>query len=144
MLQENIQETGSILMKQRGNESPADLSSRFAELSPAKRALLQQRLKRKRLDLVIQSDDSSPRRHRSSTPLSFSQQRLWFLDQYEPNRSVYNVTSALRLKGRLDIDALEQSIAEIIRRHEALRTTFANVDGEPLQVIAPALNDSLP
>ena len=70
-------------------------------------------------------------------PLSFSQQRLWFLDQYEPNSSVYNIPSALRLRGFLDIGVLEQSLNEIIRRHESLRTTFSMVDGEPVQVIAP-------
>jgi hypothetical protein len=69
---------------------------------------------------------------------------LWFLDQYEPNSSVYNIPSALRLKGSLDIPALEQSLNEIVRRHESLRTTFAAVDGEPLQLIAPALRMSVP
>ena len=76
-------------------------------------------------------------------PLSFSQQRLWFLDQYEPNSSVYNIPSALRLRGSLNIGALEQSLNEIIRRHESLRTTFSMVDGEPVQVIAPSVEFSL-
>jgi acyl carrier protein len=76
-------------------------------------------------------------------PLSFAQQRLWFLDQYEPNGSVYNIPSALRLRGTLDIGALEQSLSEIIRRHESLRTTFSMVDGEPIQVIAPSVEFSL-
>jgi amino acid adenylation domain-containing protein len=72
-------------------------------------------------------------------PLSFSQQRLWFLDQYEPKSSAYNIQSALRLQGSLDVMALEQSLNEIIRRHESLRTTFSTVDGEPVQVIAPSV-----
>ena len=129
-------------MKQRSNESPADLSSRFADLSPAKRTLLQQRLKKKDLEFLL--NQTIPRRATPGpAPLSFSQQRLWFLDQYEPNSSVYNVSNVLRLKGRLNNDALKQSLEEIARRHEALRTTFANLDGEPLQVIAPTLNGSL-
>ena len=57
-------------------------------------------------------------------PLSFSQQRLWFLDQFDPGSAVYNLPIALRLSGALDVSALERSLQEIVRRHEALRTTF--------------------
>jgi len=67
--------------------------------------------------------------------LSFAQQRLWFLDQYEPDKSFYNIPFALRLSGPLDVPALERSINEIIRRHEALRTTFPVYEGEPVQCI---------
>src|SRR5439155_14065030 len=77
-------------------------------------------------------------------PLSFAQQRLWFLDQLEPDSSVYNIFSGLRLKGPLDIGALEQSLTEIVRRHEALRTTFSTVEGQPVQVISPMLRLPLP
>ena len=69
-------------------------------------------------------------------PLSFSQQRLWFLDQYEPGKSFYNVSLALRLSGRINIAVLEQCFNEIIQRHEALRTIFAILDGEPVQIIS--------
>src|ERR1051325_675185 len=68
-------------------------------------------------------------------PLSYAQQRLWFLDQLEPNSSFYNIPAAVRLKGRLDLNALEQSFGEIIRRHESLRTRFGMVEGMPVQVI---------
>ncbi|HEU0300657.1 MAG TPA: amino acid adenylation domain-containing protein, partial [Longimicrobium sp.] len=72
-------------------------------------------------------------------PLSFAQQRLWFLEQLEPGGSAYHVPVALRLRGALDVPVLERALAEIVRRHEPLRTTFAEVDGEPVQVIgAPA------
>ncbi len=77
-------------------------------------------------------------------PLSFSQQRLWFLDQYEPNSSVYNIPSAIRLTGALDVSALEQSVQEMFNRHEALRTTFSTVEGQAVQVIAPSLKLALP
>jgi len=73
-------------------------------------------------------------------PASFAQQRLWFLDQLAPNNSFYNVTTALRLTGAIDRDCLERAIGEIVRRHEVLRTTFAAVDGQPIQVISPTLN----
>src|SRR5712691_4486257 len=60
-----------------------------------------------------------------AVPLSFAQQRLWFLNQLMPGNPVHNISSAMRLKGRLKVAALEQALSEIVRRHEALRTTFA-------------------
>jgi amino acid adenylation domain-containing protein len=68
-------------------------------------------------------------------PLSFAQQRLWFIDQLEPNNPFYNIPGAVRLEGRIDIDALERVINEIVRRHEVLRTRFEVEAGEPVQVI---------
>jgi amino acid adenylation domain-containing protein len=72
-------------------------------------------------------------------PLSFAQERLWFLNQLQPDDTAYNMPTAVRLMGHLDVVALECSLNEIIRRHEALRTTFAVVDGNPKQIIAPTL-----
>jgi amino acid adenylation domain-containing protein/non-ribosomal peptide synthase protein (TIGR01720 family) len=77
-------------------------------------------------------------------PTSFAQQRLWFLDQLEPGTASLNMSAALRLTGRLDAEALERSLNEVVRRHEALRTTFAGVDGEPVQVISSSLALALP
>ena len=71
-------------------------------------------------------------------PLSFAQQRLWFIDQLEPGGSSYNALRALRLKGRLDHDALRRALAEIVARHESLRTTFQNREGQPVQVVSEA------
>ncbi|HSE16459.1 MAG TPA: condensation domain-containing protein, partial [Pyrinomonadaceae bacterium] len=71
-------------------------------------------------------------------PLSFSQQGLWLFDRLEPNSCSYNMPTAIQLTGSLNVEALEQTLSEIIRRHEALRTTFTSHDGEPVQVIGPA------
>ncbi|MBG1267392.1 non-ribosomal peptide synthetase/type I polyketide synthase [Nostoc sp. WHI] len=73
-------------------------------------------------------------------PLSLAQQRLWFLDQLEPNSAFYNIPAAVRLQGQLNVAILEQSFREIIRRHEALRTNFITLDGQPHQVIHPDLD----
>jgi amino acid adenylation domain-containing protein/FkbM family methyltransferase len=70
-------------------------------------------------------------------PLSFAQQRLWFLDQLEPGSAAYHVPILIRLTGPLNAGRLEQSIREVVNRHESLRTTFKNVDERPVQVIAP-------
>src|ERR1044072_3060109 len=69
-------------------------------------------------------------------PVSFAQRRLWFLAQLEPDNPSYNLPLILRLKGELNVDALEQSINTIIARHESLRTTFKEVDGEPVQIVS--------
>jgi amino acid adenylation domain-containing protein len=77
-------------------------------------------------------------------PLSFAQQRLWFLDQLAPGSPAYNLPAALRLRGPLDLAALTQSLAALVQRHETLRTTFAPRNGRPLQRIAPRLALALP
>ena len=76
--------------------------------------------------------------------LSFAQQRLWFLDQLEPGNPAYNLPVVVRLGGRLDVAALINSVNEIVRRHQALRTTFTTVNGRPTQVIAPLLTVNVP
>ena len=77
-------------------------------------------------------------------PLSFAQQRLWFLDRLQPGDSLYNMTTAVRLRGALDCAALERAFNEIVRRHEVLRSTFRLIDGEPMQVIVPECRLELP
>ncbi|WP_043936835.1 non-ribosomal peptide synthetase [Planktothrix rubescens] len=77
-------------------------------------------------------------------PLSFAQQRLWFLHQLSPDSHSYNLLEALRLEGTLNLFALEQSLSELIRRHEVLRTTFPMLEGQPIQRIAPSSPVSLP
>ena len=117
-----------------------DLTTRREKLSAAKRALLEKRL----TGQEAETQTISRRQARSHAPLSFAQQRLWFLHQLEPDSIAYNMPTALRLKGRLNIDALEWGINEIIRRHEILRTTFRLIDNEPVQIIADHLTLKLP
>src|SRR6266511_5219706 len=77
-------------------------------------------------------------------PASFAQQRLWFLDQLERETAVYNMTSAMRIAGAVETRALKQSINEIVQRHEALRTTFKPVDGQPMQLVSESASLNLP
>jgi amino acid adenylation domain-containing protein len=86
----------------------------------------------------------SRRENLDKYPLSFAQQRLWFLDQLEPDSVVYNIPTAFRLTGLLDVAALEKSLNNIVQRHEALRTIFSVVEGQPVQIIAPTLTLPLP
>jgi len=117
---------------QRMQESP---KSKFA-LTPAKQAAFEQ-LRRK----MTGGDEGPPRIPRrpdpQAGPLSFAQRRLWFLHQLEPENRAYHVPWAVRLKGELKVSALEDSLGEIVRRHESLRTTFKEGQGQPVQVILP-------
>ncbi len=87
---------------------------------------------------VVDSVPLVPVSREQQLPVSHAQQRLWFLDELEPGLATYNIPGAVRLKGQLDVDALQRTFSEVVRRHEALRTTFVTVNGQPVQVIAPA------
>jgi amino acid adenylation domain-containing protein/non-ribosomal peptide synthase protein (TIGR01720 family) len=118
-----------------------DIAQRIADLSPRKRELLLRRLSK--------PEDATPEpiRPRQSTgpvPLSFAQQRLWFLDQLVPGSAFYNSSSVFRFELALDVKGMERALNEIVRRHEALRTTFVPVDGQPAQVIASERRQALP
>jgi natural product biosynthesis luciferase-like monooxygenase protein len=83
-------------------------------------------------------DDEGP------APLSYAQQRLWFLDRFQPGSPFYNLPGAVRLRGALDVKAFERSLHEVVRRHDMLRTTFKTVEGEPAQVVTSAPSVPLP
>src|SRR5215212_5654044 len=106
------------------------------ELSAKRRALLEALLSEQGINSA-----GTERIHRRDAggpaPLSFAQQRLWFFDQFEPGSPAYNLVSSVLLQGKLDTVALERSFTEVIRRHEALRTTFDVRDNEVVQIIAP-------
>ncbi|MBX9258921.1 non-ribosomal peptide synthase/polyketide synthase, partial [Desmonostoc muscorum CCALA 125] len=91
-------------------------------------------------DLELSAPPILPRLENTELPLSFAQQRLWFLDQFEPNSAFYNIPAALRLIGTLSFAALEQSLKEIIQRHETLRTNFITIDGKATQIIQTQSN----
>ncbi|MEM8722033.1 MAG: aminotransferase class V-fold PLP-dependent enzyme [Cyanobacteria bacterium P01_G01_bin.39] len=107
-------------------------------LTPDLKAELAQR-KAEILEFLLQINHTStsiePTDRTTKIPLSFAQQRLWFLERLEPGNPFYNQPTALRLTGELQVDILEQSWQEIIRRHEILRTTFTTVEARPVQVI---------
>ncbi len=113
----------------------SDVSARLAQLSPERRAALQ-RLLLEKAGARGDPQEVRPRPGGGPAPLSFAQQRLWFLDQLEPGNPAYNLLHFQRLRGRLDPGALRRALAEVVRRHEGLRTVFAVVDSEPVQVIA--------
>ncbi|MFD0313324.1 amino acid adenylation domain-containing protein [Streptomyces flavalbus] len=92
-----------------------------------KRALLAERLRRT-------GGGRTPARKRRF-PASFPQQRMWFLDQLNPGSAAYNIPAAARVHGPLDVELWRRALAEIVRRHESLRTTFDEEDGEPVQVV---------
>src|SRR6266481_5441056 len=105
--------------------------------SPQKRALLDALLREEGVDFASKN---IPRRGSEDfVPLSFAQQRLWFLDQLLPGNPSYNLPAAFRLSVPLSIPVLEQSLNEIVRRHEVLRTTFSTTDGGPGQVVSAEL-----
>ena len=79
----------------------------------------------------------SPRQAGGPAPLSRAQQRLWLFETVEPGTAVYNEPTAWRLRGPLDDAALEHALADVVARHEALRTTFAALDGNPVQHVMP-------
>ena len=111
-----------------------------AELSAAKQALLERRLRR---PAPVEAG-IPPRPQDAPAPLSFAQERLWLIDQLEPGSAAYTISAGLRLRGALDVDALRRAFAEIVRRHDVLRTTFSVQGGAPVQVVAPAVDVDLP
>jgi amino acid adenylation domain-containing protein len=113
----------------------SDFQELVAGLSPEKQALLLRRLKGQGGTAAARRQISPRPAGVVSFPLSFAQQRLWFLNQLQPDSPFYNVPDAYRLDGRLDAAVLEQSFDALVRRHETLRTTFVTAGGEPRQIV---------
>ena len=116
----------------------SDLSSKLKNLSPEKRELLLRKLREKGKSSL--ASEGIPRRVEvSQYPLSFEQQRLWFLDQLEPSSSFYNIPIRVDVRGKLDLDLLQQSLLFIAHRHEVLRAYFSTEKGQPVQRILPEI-----
>lgn len=130
--------------KEPKSDDKRDYTNRIADLSPSQLGILARRLQDKKK--AAAQKPAIPRRSAPSdpAPLSFSQERLWFLNQLEPDNSAMNMHGKIRLKGALNLAAVEQTLSEVIRRHEILRTTYHNLAGEPVQVIAPAEPRTMP
>ncbi|OYD96061.1 condensation protein [Nostoc sp. 'Peltigera membranacea cyanobiont' 213] len=123
--------------------SKDEILKRRSKLSPIQREILEKRL-RGEINSGSQLEVIPRRSQISPTPLSFAQQRLWFLHQLDPTSTAYNVSGFLRFTGSLNVTALEHSLNEIVQRHESLRTTFKMIEGQPVQIIAPFLSIVLP
>ncbi len=121
-----------------------NINQKVANLSLEKRELLLQKINQRTKKEVKTNFIKAKSRESNTFTLSFAQQRLWFLNQLEPNNPFYNIPGAVKLKGKLNITALEKSINEIIQRHEILRTTFKTVNGQPVQVIYPSFKLTIP
>ncbi|HYN92488.1 MAG TPA: amino acid adenylation domain-containing protein, partial [Pilimelia sp.] len=114
---------------------PSEQQSRIAALPPHMQELLRQRLAGSRPTAPAPGIPRAPRG--GPLPLSFSQQRLWFLDEFAPGTAEYNSALALRLHGPLDRGALTGAVRALATRHESLRTTFDDIDGRAVQVVHP-------
>ena len=119
------------------------MMSNKLDLQAAKHALFISLLEKEGIE-SHHSQKIFPRQCSDNTPLSFSQERLWFLDQLEPDNTVYNICRAQRLAGQLNLSALTQSLNEVVRRHEILRTTFTVVNDHPVQLVTPTLTLTIP
>ncbi|HEX2188134.1 MAG TPA: amino acid adenylation domain-containing protein [Longimicrobiaceae bacterium] len=121
----------------------SSIVDRLASLSPERRRLLLRLLEEKRGGADA-PEEIGRRSFAGPAPLSFAQQRLWFLDRLAPGSAAYNMFQGLRMRGPLDVAALRGSLAWLVRRHETLRTVFREVDGEPMQVVLPPARPPLP
>ncbi len=120
-----------------------DLGQRIARLTPEQRKLLEKKLKQQNIDILKIPITRESKENNKNFPLSFGQERLWFIQQLEPDNFAYNLVRATKLEGRLDKKALQQSIGEIIHRHAVLRTIFIFDKQKPCQVILNQLSLSL-
>jgi amino acid adenylation domain-containing protein len=114
-----------------------DLTRRLAKLPPEKRKLLQQKILQQRQQDYARSTVIPRRGVDGPAPLSLAQRRLWFLHRFEPENITYHIPLVLKLKGVLNVADLEKAISLVVERHEVLRTTFSEINGDPVQIVQP-------
>ncbi|ERT05439.1 non-ribosomal peptide synthase TIGR01720 domain protein [Lyngbya aestuarii BL J] len=125
------------------NQRLDELTKRIANLSPEKRLLLEQQLKNRKQQ--FNSLTIPKRKTEDNLPLSFAQQRLWFIHQLDPETSAYNIPVAWHLNGHLNLAILVQTLNEVVRRHESLRTTFNSIENnQPQQTISSHFTLDIP
>nr|UZC79445.1 KrmQ [uncultured bacterium] len=126
----------------------SELSEKIASLSPEQRAVFDLKLKALKAKKQQAPKAEPPKIIRQTVdgplPLSLDQERLWFINQFAPENAAYNIHTATRLIGNLDMAVLEKSFNAVIQRHDVLRTSFVAENGQPKQVIAPSLQLSIP
>ena len=114
----------------------ASLAAKAAALTPAQRAMLERKLRERAA--AAPREKPIVRRRQTVAPLSFAQELLWLVDQLSPDQVNYNVPRMMRLRGPLNVAAMEKAVTTIVERHEVLRSSIVVVDGSPIQKVRPA------
>ena len=130
-------------MNERLTRKKEEIAKLRSQLSKTGLDALEKRLQLGLKERVI-AECIPPRGVKSPVCLSFPQQGMWIVDQFQPGVAAYNVPTSVRMKGSLDVHALKQSLDELIRRHESLRTSFAKIEGEPFQIVTDRVDLNLP
>lgn len=120
-----------------------NIVDRLSSLSPERQALVQKLIQQQKTKSLPTTILPQPR-EKHALPLSFAQERLWFIHQLDPQNAAYNVPAVYWLHGQLDVMALKHSLDALIHRHEALRTQFISVEGQPLQRVLSSWQLSIP
>jgi aryl carrier-like protein len=114
---------------------PSDVTDRLARLTPEQRAALQRRLRTGERDPAAEAAPTRRTGDRSASPLGLDQERIWILDQLDPGRHTYNISTGLRFRGAFDEEAFREAVATLVRRHELLRSRVEVRDDLPVLVV---------
>jgi amino acid adenylation domain-containing protein len=135
---------GSLVDKFELELVMSNISERIAALSPEQKALLERRLHQRKLNNLKSQTEIKPQKKSDETTLSYAQERLWILQQLQPELPLYNEINLFKLTGSLDISLLEKSFNQVLQRHQVLRSKFITKDGKPVAQIVPLQWVTLP